>query len=454
MQKYDVVIIGGATTGSYFAHQMAQRGYKVLVLEKSSIDKVGGKYDIFHMGKKDFARFGLPLPEQGKDFAFEFSQQVYYSAFGHYPKRRESTTVGMHMHEYTLRMNEWAKSVGAEYIYNATFTDLVFKEGKVVGVKCLINNAEVTINSRIVADCSGIPSVARTKLPMYYGVESFAITPVDMFYVTLRYVKFLDPKDYINGGTSWTYYKTWQAPQADPEGAILGVGANHSFEYGNKIAQEFESKITLPKYKVVKVEKGTTPYRRPPYSFVADGFIVMGDAACLTKPSAGEGVTSSMVQVDIAVKVIDSALKSYTHITTEALWEINKSYYSGQGKVFAGLLATLVGATSSSEKENEFFFKNNIVFSKESFEAMAEDRPLAFSLGATIVMALKMIWGVITRQLTVKTIKTMLKGMKNGEKVTKHYEKYPTSPAGFTQWAKEADLIWAQCGSMADHDVE
>jgi len=454
MQKYDVLIIGGATTGSYFAHQMARRGHKVLVIEKSSADKVGNKYDIFHMCKKDFSRFGLPLPVPGEDLAFEFSHQVYYSAFGHYPKRRESDVVGMHMHAYTLRMNEWAKKVGAEYIYNATFIDLIYEEGKVVGAKCLINNSEVTIRARIVADCSGIPSVARTKLPMYYGVENFTILPTDMFYVTLRYVKYKDPKDYVKACTSWTYYKTWEAPQADPEGAILGVGANHSFEYGDKIAQEFESKITLPKYKVTKVEKGTTPYRRPPYSFVADGFIVMGDAACLTKPSAGEGVTSSMVQAEIAAKVIDNVLKSYAKITTDKLWEINKTYYSGQGKVYAGLLATLVGATSSSEKENEFFFKKDIVFSTKSFEAMAEDKPLSFSLGETIMMALKMLGGVITGKLSIKTIKTLLNGMSNGKKVTKLYENYPSNPGDFVEWAKEADMVWAQCGSMADHDVE
>ena len=35
-------------------------------------------------------------------------------------------------------------------------------------------------------------------------------------------------KDFVHGSTSWTYYKTWEAPQMDPEGAIWGVGANFS----------------------------------------------------------------------------------------------------------------------------------------------------------------------------------------------------------------------------------
>jgi flavin-dependent dehydrogenase len=51
--------------------------------------------------------------------------------------------------------------------------------------------------------------------------------------------------------------------------------------------------VKLPAAKLDKIEKGFTPYHRAPYSLVTDGFICMGDAACMTKPYSGEGITAS-----------------------------------------------------------------------------------------------------------------------------------------------------------------
>ena len=65
MKQYDVIIVGGATSGSYFAKLLAEKGHKVLIIEKNAKSKVGSKYDIFHMPKKDFEHFNVPLPKKG-----------------------------------------------------------------------------------------------------------------------------------------------------------------------------------------------------------------------------------------------------------------------------------------------------------------------------------------------------------------------------------------------------
>jgi digeranylgeranylglycerophospholipid reductase len=450
MNMYDVVIVGGATTGSFFARRLAERGRSVLVLEKLPEDRVGGKYDIFHIAKGDFARFGLPVPVRGDDLAFEFTGGAAYSAFGNYPKESEATTVGMHMHAYTLRMNRWAREAGAEFRYGAEFAGFIWDGGRIAGVKFTAGGREECAGARLVADCSGIPSAARTKLPDGYGAENFAITPTDMFYVTLHYVKYLDDKDCVKRSRAWPYYKTWEAPEADPRGAILGVGANFSYEYGEKVFGEFESRIPLPRHELKYVERGTTPYRRPPYSFVADGFVAMGDAACLSKPHAGEGVTSSMVQAEIAADVIDGALGGPGPLTRERLWGINKRYVEAQGKTYAGVLATLIGAVSSSAAENDFFFRHDVVFSKKSFDSMAADKPLAFTFGETLKMAGVILAGLLSGKVGTKTVRSLLKGMQNGNAVSALYAEYPETPEGFEAWAEKADRIWKQCGSMAD----
>ncbi|MCM1545010.1 MAG: NAD(P)/FAD-dependent oxidoreductase, partial [Ruminococcus sp.] len=317
MRKFDIIIAGASTTGSWFAKQMADRGFSVLVIEKQKRENVSRNYDIFHMGKKEMEKFGYPIPEKTDgDYAFEFVGGSAYSAYGNHPKPSYTEVVGMHKHDYILRLNDDAVKAGAEIIYDAPFSDFIFDDkGRIIGAKYTTADGEQEALASIVADCTGIPSAARTKLPNGYGVENFVISPRDMFYVILYYVKYPEGHEKVIHTDSYLQYKAWSAPQADPKGGILGVGANLSFEYAEEMFKEFQKNVPWCDYEVEHIEKGRTPYCRPPYSFVSDGFIAMGDAACLTKPNNGEGCTSALYQARIAVDVITDALRGGGYIT-------------------------------------------------------------------------------------------------------------------------------------------
>ena len=49
MQNYDVLVIGGATSGAYFAKKTAKLGYRVKIIEKLTPEKLGTKMDIVHL---------------------------------------------------------------------------------------------------------------------------------------------------------------------------------------------------------------------------------------------------------------------------------------------------------------------------------------------------------------------------------------------------------------------
>lgn len=451
MEKYDVLIVGAATTGSWFACEMAKRGFRVLVIEKQKREDVSRNYDIFHMQKKEMEKFGFPIPEKtDEDYAFEFDGGSYYSAYGNYPKPTHNEVIGMHKHSYILRLNDNAVKAGAKIIYGAAFIGFLFDdEGRICGAKYRTADGECGAFASIVADCSGIPSVARTALPDGINAENFVISPRDLFYVILRYVRYPDGHEKVIHTDSYLQYKVWSAPQADEKGAILGVGANLSFDYAEEMFREFRKNVPWCSYSVQKTEYGMTPYRRPPYSFVADGFIAMGDAACLTKPNNGEGCTSSLYQAQIAVEVISKALAEGGCLTEERLWSINKRYIEVQGKDFAGTMALLTGAAYLNCEENEYFFKNDIIFSKSIMAGFGNGISITPSeIERTIRLVAA---GVATGKIRTELIKRVMQAFKNSVEIKALYSEFPETPEGFDIWRGRADELWEKIGSMADN---
>lgn len=442
MAQYDVLIVGAATSGAWFAHEMAKRGHRVKVIEKQSFRDFGRKYDIFHIARADFDRFELPLAEPGDGcWAFEFHDFCTSSPTNRYPKRAKGHVVGLHMHEYIVKMNQWAQEAGAEFAYEWTFEDFLWEDGKIAGVRCHTPSGMEEIRAKVVVDCSGIPSVARRKLPDGYGVENFPITPEDMFYVILWYVQLKHPSDYLTGSCGWPFYKTWIAPQADPTGAILGVGATGSFAHGEAVFADQVKTFDLPEHTVTRREQGCTPYCRSPYSFVADHFVVAGDAACLTKPDCGEGVTSSMVLMEQAVQVLDEALRE-DDLSQSRLWPINVAYNRGQGAEFSEIRALYTRAVRATKEEFDYYFRYSLIFKDEQdplvLEGAAETRRI---IG-------RMLLGFVTGKLRGRTLLGLLQGMRLGDSLKKHYMAFPATPDAMADWVHTAEKLWKTVGKM------
>lgn len=448
MEKYDVIIVGAASSGAYFAQKMAEKGYSVKIIEKDSEEKVGTKYDIFHIAANDFKRFQIPRPVQGdKEWAFEFEKGYAASPTGNYPKRTTNLVVGLHMHEYTLLLNKCAKEAGVEIEYSAEFTDFIYKRDKIKGVKYISNGCEKEAYAKTVVDASGINAVCRTKLKSSRFINNLPLESDDMFYVILRYIKFKDKNQTLTSSTSWPFYKSWLAPQEDKNGGILGIGACTGYEKGEENFKKVENNIKLPAYDIVRLEKGKTPYTKPPYSFVDDNFIVTGDAACLTKPNNGEGVTSSMVQIEIATRVLDEALRD-NDTSKEALWEINRSYNQVQGASFAFMRAILTKAVNATEKEFEYFFKHDIIFSEKFLSATSECGDLPITLKDIFEVGTNGIGGIMENKISLKTIKYVAEGAALAIKLKEHYLNFPETLFGFDDWKNEAEKLWSQVGKM------
>jgi len=382
-QHCDVLIIGAGTAGSYFGWQMARRGHSVVIAERSGRSKVGSRLDVFHIDSVKFAEFGIPVPEESSpEFCVVLEEGVSYSPEGEYPKAVKYPFHVLRLPLFLQRLFALAESEGVRFEFSTAFSRLFYQDGRIGGAVVKRGNQEETIRARLVVDASGINAVVRTSLPREYGVETFKVAPDEKFYVTLRYITWLDPEQprTVNS-EGWTFYKAWVAPSFHERGAIIGIGATGSYEHGEVVFKEFTDTITLPPHQVDRIERGVTPYRRPPYSVVGDGFLCLGDSACLTKPFSGEGVTSGWTLCKIAAEVVDRTLREEGHLDADSLWPINVRYMRDQGAKFAGILATVPSAANTTKRENSYLFRKDVVFSEEDMTAMNRDFEMHLTTG-------------------------------------------------------------------------
>ncbi len=447
-ESYDILIVGAGTAGTYFGWQMAKKGYSVAIVERHERERVGTRLDVFHVDSHAFEEFGIPEPERdAPDFCMVMEQSTNYSPEGRYPKVVRYPFHVMRLPPFLQRMFALAEEAGVDFRFSSEFAELTYEDGRISGAKLRKGEDRYEIKTRLVVDASGIGAVVRTSLPEDYGIENFRIGADEKFYVVLRYVTWLDPNQprtiALDG---WTYYKTWLAPSYHERGALIGVGATGSYERAESILSEFFETIQLPPYKVDKTERGVTPYRRPPYSLVADGFVCMGDSACLTKPFSGEGVTSAWRLCMIAAEEVDWALRKEEYLTAGSLWKINERYFKDQGAKFAGILATVPSAANATRKENRYLFRKDVILSEEDFTDMNRDFEIHMTTGKMIKVFVALIVGLLTGDYSWASFKALVRSVAVSGKIRSLYEDYPTDSASLPEWTEKAEGLWREAG--------
>lgn len=431
---YDVIIVGACTAGTYFADLLAKRGLQVLVIDRDSEEELAKRLDIIHFTRDSYEEFSVsPSCEGDEEFVRNFHVCYGKSALNNHLKTNYINVAVLHLPLFIKRLRKNALASGAHFRFHTAFRELCYENGRICGILTADGEA---IRAKMVVDASGISAVVRRSIKDPY-IENFETGPRDKFYVLLKYVKLKDPSISVVDSTSWPYYKGWIAPQHTPGGAIIGVGANLSFDYARKCMAKFEAAIPLPEYDLQYEEMACTPYRRPPFSFVTDGFLAIGDAACLTKPINGEGIPSAWKQCTPAADIVAEAFKNGGYPTKEKLWAINHIYQTGEGASYAGERAMLIGAVNMTPKDNDYLYKKGIVFK-------SDDEPEVENLLGELLK------GVLTREFSVKALVSLAASTWKGETLRKHYLAYPATPDGYSAWAKKAQKLWEFAGSMAD----
>jgi flavin-dependent dehydrogenase len=436
----DAIVVGAGTSGCYFAWQMGLAGYRVLVLEKQPLDKLGWETDIFHMDEVRFQEFDLELPH-GEELLGYHGTGLAWS-----PDLKVRNPVPyafyvMHKPAFHRRMHRLAREAGATILEETEVLAPIVEAGYVRGVRVRQDGVESIVRARLVVDASGIDSVVRTRLPEELGLETEPITNEDTLYVCLEFRDELG-EGYPEGLNFYPYHKAFWNPSRG-EGAILGIGQPGSYEYAWEKHREWREEYFGDPGKVVQRLQGRTPYRRSPYSLVGNGFLVLGDAAYQTKPFSGEGVTSSFTACRIAAEVAGQALAE-GEASHEMLWPYNARYFRGQGAKFASMFVQLPAAAELTRKDVDFLFHNDIVFSSQDFVQMNLNYETEMSLGGMASMVAKMVWGAVRGRFSRQSLGRLVSVSLKAGRMKDRYLQYPESPDGFDAWLAQVKPLWEE----------
>ncbi len=313
--NYDIVVVGAGPAGSMAARFAAEQGVSVLMLEKDrdvgypvrcgeAISKAGAEEFIPSDDKwiaAKISKFSFNAPD-GSEAIIEFGDAGYVL------ERR--------IFDYELART--AAEAGTEILTRAYVNGLLFRDGKVSGVKYEHNGEQKEVEAKVVIAADGVES----RVGRWAGLK----THID-FRDMESAVQITAANIPVNQNTLYFYFGKAVAPNGYfwvfPKGhnkANIGLGVSGLIGK-KKSAQSFLDDFMnkhYPNAPVLSKIAGGVPCSITLNKISGPGIMLVGDAARQVNPLSGGGIASGMIGGKIAGTIAGEAIKQnkLDHILT------------------------------------------------------------------------------------------------------------------------------------------
>jgi len=436
MEKFDVIVVGAGTGGCMAAKTAAKAGLSVCLVDCKDAGSIGDKVCGDAIGKHHFDNLGLAYPSGDELERVIMGIKVYSPDL---ETVFRLTGEGLHgfivnRHLFGQRLLKEAMDAGAVLLDLTQAIEPIIEGGFVRGIvaRDLRVNSKIRIEGKVTIDASGYAAALRRKLPPEMGVET-AINRRDEV-LCYREIRLLNAEIeepefcqiYLDlnaapGGYYWIFPK-----RGTKVNVGLGVAAVGGFPNPRDQLYKFVlSKKIFDGSKIIHGGGGVVPTRRPLDSFVGNGIVIIGDAACHVNPIHGGGMGPSMMAGKISGEVISEAI-SRGEPTAENLWPINVRYMKTYGAKQAGLDVFRIFLQSLTNEDINYGMKYRLIKEEDVLKAGLEG-----DVRLNITDATKRIFMGLGRITFLKKLCAMARRSKM---IKKAYEEYPPSPKEMHKW--------------------
>jgi digeranylgeranylglycerophospholipid reductase len=354
-ERYDVVVVGAGPAGSVTAKTAAENGLDVLLIERNP-------------------EIGLPV-KCAEGVSREIEQVVELDPRWICTEVKGITTYGPDGTHLTLSVEgseiagyvlerrrfdkflaQQAARAGAEVWVKTQAYGLIQEGGYAKGVYANASGEEIRIAADVVVGADGVESrVGRwagidTRLPLAdVGIcAQFLMSNIEM---DKNYLENFFGWDIAPKGYAWVFPKGERC-------ANVGLGIGGDVSGANHRALDYLRAFVnnrFPEGRILAAIYGAVPLSGPVYETVANGLILVGDAARHVQPITGGGILYAMQGGVIAGDVIAKAMKE-KNVSKQRLKEYEKRWKREFGTVLdVGLKAKNIVLNLSEEELIKFF---------------------------------------------------------------------------------------------------
>jgi digeranylgeranylglycerophospholipid reductase len=330
-ERYDVVVVGAGPAGSVTARKAAERGLDVLLLDRNQ--EIGVPVKCAEGVSKEIERFVTP---DNRWICAEVKGANLYA-----PDGTKVVMAGAKMEEvgYVLERRLFDKFLaseaaraGAEVRVKTEAYGLIKENGYAKGVAVRHGGEERRIYAQVVVGADGVES----QVGRWAGIDT-RLRPSDMdtcaeylmcdIEINKEYSEFFLGREIAPKGYAWVFPKG-----EDSANVGLGIGGDMSGE-GHHAIDYLRAfvKSRFPKGKLLAEICGAVPVCGLIHESVADGLVLVGDAAWHVNPLTGGGILYAIQAGEIAGEVIATALQEHD-VSKARLTEYDTRWRKAFGK--------------------------------------------------------------------------------------------------------------------------
>ncbi len=465
---YDVIIAGAGIAGMITAASAAKhsnQNLKILVVDRNPRSEAGMKTstgwvcgDAVSKASLDYLASEVGLHYGEPELERPVHGVVAYSPDHESKAKFEGPGFVLNRKLLPQRQLKDAEKLGVEFLFEAYADALVEEDGFITGIHCRSSKDNSTFKktAKLVVDATGSASRLRTSLPIKSYIEK-EIDKENDLESTGRYIlrfevgkkdgTFFDPdcciihldQEIAPGGYAWVFPKG-----EDKVNIGLGIqkrllerrnkdlGRNDTLQ--SLIDEYVRKNPVIKNWKLAEGsedkgnEKGSwqVPVRRQNDCLVANGYMIVGDAAWMPRPIDAGGIGPAIYASTMAGKVVAEALQA-NDTSERRLWKFNIEYVRAYGYKMASFEILRRFLQILSNADLNYGMKHFL--SEDDVDSIIRREHPEFKR-VDFVSPSRILWALPRLALARGLRYTVEKSMT----LIQHYMNYPSSPDSFPEW--------------------